>query len=359
MNTLALSKTSSFCRYMKLLITGASGFLGKYVVTEALRRGFQVRAAIRHTSDEKRLPWRNWANLELVRIDLTQPKGLSDALKDIDAVVHLAAAKQGSYDTQYANTVSATENLLEAMVAVNIKRLVAISTFSVFDYLHIGDREIINEDSPIESQPLDRDVYAQTKLIQENLFRDFEMKNQGEVTILRPGIVYGRNNLWNAHLGVNLKNRLWIRIGGNAQLPLTYVENCASAIVSALSQKEAIGKTLNIVDSDLPTQKVYAEKIIKLLPRQPSTIGINWTLMRLLSRSAWLSNKMLFLGKIKLPGIFVPAKLEARFKPFRYSNQNAQEILNWQPLYSLDEALKRSCSDIDLLSAANATSVNS
>lgn len=332
---------------MKLLITGASGFLGKYVVAEALRRGFQVRAAIRHTS--KILPWQDSVNLELVRIDLTQPKKLEEALKDIDAVVHLAAAKQGNYDTQYANTVSATENLLWAMAAVNVKRLVAISTFSVFDYLRIPEGEIINEDSPIESQPLHRDVYAQTKLIQESLFRDFERTNRGEVTILRPGIVYGRNNLWNAHLGVNLKNRLWIRIGKNAQLPLTYVENCATAIVNACVRKEAIGKTLNIVDNDLPSSKVYADKIVKLLPRQPSTIGINRSMMRLLSSSAWSFNNVLLFGKIKLPGILVPAKLEARFKPFCYSNENAQRILNYKPLYSLDEALERSCSDVDLL----------
>ncbi|AFY56277.1 nucleoside-diphosphate-sugar epimerase [Rivularia sp. PCC 7116] len=345
---------------MKILITGASGFLGKYVVAEALRRGFQVSAAIRHTSDEKRLPWRNHPNLELIRIDLIQSQGLQDALTRIDTVVHLAAAKQGNYDTQYANTVTATDNLLKAIAAAKIKRLVAISTFSVFDYLNISDGEIINENSPIDSNPSYRDVYAQTKLLQESLFREFEQRNQGKVTILRPGIVYGRNNLWNAHLGVNVKNRLWIRIGGNALLPLTYVENCAQAIVNACEHQEAIGKTLNIVDNDLPTQKVYTDKILKLLPRQPSTVGIDWSLMRLLSRSAWFSNKMLFLGKLKLPGIFVPAKLEARFKPFQYSNQNARKVLNWQPLYSLDEALKRSCSDVDLLSdTANGTKVTS
>ena len=61
---------------------------------------------------------------------------------------------------------------------------------------------------------------------------------------------------------------------------------------------------------------------------------------------------MLFFGKIKLPGILIPARLEARFKPFRYSNEKAQKILDWQPSYSLDEALKRSFSDIDLLSEA-------
>ena len=272
---------------MKLLVTGANGFLGKYVVEQALQQGFRVCAAIRDTSSEKRLPWRNCSNLELVRIDLARSQELKKALKDTDCIVHLAAAKQGNYETQYANTVTATENLLEAMVGENIKRLVGISTFSVFDYLHIPDGGIINEDSPIESQPSFRDVYTQTKLIQESLFRDFGQKNQGEVTILRPGIVYGRNNLWNAHLGVNLKNRLWIRIGGNAQLPLTYVENCAQAIINACISQEAIGKTLNIVDNDLPTQKVYADKILKLLHRHPSANPMNWTILRLLSRSAW------------------------------------------------------------------------
>ncbi|MEL6461837.1 MAG: NAD(P)-dependent oxidoreductase [Cyanobacteria bacterium J06621_15] len=344
---------------MKLLVTGASGFLGKYAVFEALRRGFQVRAAIRHTSDEKRLPWRNSDNLELIRTDLTQSQGIEDALKGVDAVVHLAAAKQGNYDIQYANTVTATENLLRAMVAENIKRLIAVSTFSVFDYLHIPAGETIDENSPIESEPWQRDVYAQTKLIQEKLFRDFEQRNQGEVTILRPGIVYGKNNLWNAHLGINIKNRLWVNIGGNAQLPLTYVENCACAIVNACVRNEAVGKTLNIIDNDLPTQKAYRSKILKLLPYKPSTVGINWTVMRLFSQSAWLSNKVLFLGKLKLPGIFVPARLEARFKRFRYSNSNAVNTLDWQPYYSLDEALKRSLSDIDLIDeSAEVTSVS-
>ena len=334
---------------MKLLITGASGFLGKYVVAEALQRGFQVVAAIRHTSDEKRLSWRNSPNLELIRIDLTQSKGLPEAIKGIDSIVHLAAAKQGNYEMQYANTVTATENLLKAMVATNVKRLVAISTFSVFDYLSIPDGGIINEDSPIENQPSYRDVYAQTKLIQESLFQEFEQKHGGEV--------YGRNNLWNANLGVNLKNSLWIRIGGNSVLPLTYVENCAQAIVNACTHQEAIGKTLNIIDNDLPTQKAYTDKILKLLSPHPSTIGIYWALMRLLSRSVWLSNKVLFLGKIKLPGIFIPARLEPRFKPFRYSNEKAREVLDWQPIYSLDEALQRSYSDIDLLSEASKTKI--
>jgi len=82
---------------MKLLITGASGFLGKYIVAEALRQGHQVRAVVRPASDETRLPWHNHPEVELARIDLRQRRGITDALQNVDAVIHLAAVKEGGF----------------------------------------------------------------------------------------------------------------------------------------------------------------------------------------------------------------------------------------------------------------------
>ncbi|NEU74379.1 NAD(P)-dependent oxidoreductase [Hassallia byssoidea VB512170] len=332
---------------MKLLVTGASGFLGQYVVVEALRQGFEVRAVVRPGSDEKRLSWYNHPQVELAQIDLRQ-SNIIDALDNVSAVIHLAATKQGNFETQYNSTVVGTENLLKAMMSAQVQRLVAISSFSVFDYLYIASGEIISEDSPIEREPKQRDVYAQTKLIQENLVRDFSEKHNINVTIIRPGVVYGRDNLWNASLGVKVSQQLWIQIGKNAQIPLTYVENCAEAIVTAVNSQEAIGKTLNIVDDDLPTQSIYFEKLIELQKRSPFTIKIDWTMMRWLARTSWLFNKLL-ADKVKLPGILIPARLHARFKPLRYSNTRAQQVLNWKPKYSLDAALERSSSDIELL----------
>ena len=334
---------------MKLLVTGASGFLGQYVVAEALRRKHQVRVVIRPASDEKRLYWHAHPAVELVRLDLQQQNHLNEALQDVNAVLHLAAAKQGDFNTQYAGTVLATKNLLKAMVDTQVLRLVAISTFSVFDYLTVPSGQILNEDSAIEQQPQQRDVYAQTKLLQEKMVRNFEEQDGGQVTILRPGMIYGRDHLWNACLGAKVSDRLWIRIGANAQIPLTYVENCAEAIVATVESDQAIGKTMNIVDNDLPTQRVYADKLTKLMPRSPYTIPINWTVMRLLARSTWMCNNLLASGKIKLPGVLIPARLNARFKPLRYSNIRAQQVLNWQPKYSLDAALERSCSNLELL----------
>ena len=208
---------------------------------------------------------------------------------------------------------------------------------------------MLSEDSPIERDPTQRDVYAQTKLIQEQVIRDFEQNHGGQVTILRPGMIYGRDHLWNAYLGAKVSDSLWIRIGAHAQMPLTYVENCAQASISAAQCDEAIGETLNIVDDDLPTQSAYASKLIERMTSPPRTVLINWTVMRFLSRMIWLSNKLLFKGGVKLPGIFIPARLDARFKPLHYSNMRAKQILDWNPKYSLDIALDRSCSNVELL----------
>ena len=61
---------------MKLLITGASGFLGKFVVEAALQRNHQIKAVVRPASDETRLAWHNHPDVELIRLDLRQPQRL-------------------------------------------------------------------------------------------------------------------------------------------------------------------------------------------------------------------------------------------------------------------------------------------
>lgn len=337
---------------MKLLITGASGFLGQYVVAEALRRGHQVKAIVRPVTNIEKLSWHDHPNLALVRLDLRRKDGWIEALEGIEAVIHLAAAKSGDFYTQFAGTVIATENLLDAMKAANVLRLIAISTFSVYDYWNLPIGSVLNEASAIEKNPLERDEYAQTKLIQERLVREFEQENNAPVTILRPGMIYGRDALWNPCLGAELTDTLWLRIGARAQMPLNYVENCAEAILLAAEKESAIGETVNLVDDHLPTQREFAKKLFAHQKDFPRMIPLNWTVMRGFTWILWLYNKTVLKGQAKFPGIFVPAKLHARFKPLTYTNDRAKQVLHWVPRYSFDQAFDRSCSSIDLLSVA-------
>jgi 2-alkyl-3-oxoalkanoate reductase len=334
---------------MKLLITGASGFLGQYVVAEALRRDHQVRAIVRPMTKIEQFSWHDHPNLETVRLDLRRKDGLIAAIEGIDAVIHLAAAKSGDFYAQFAGTVIATENLLEAMKAANVLRLIAISTFSVYDYWNLPIGSVLNEDSAIEQNPQERDEYAQTKLLQERLVREFEQENNAPVTILRPGMIYGRDYLWNPCLGAELTDTLWLRIGARAQMPMNYVENCAEAILLATEKESAIGQTINLVDDNLPTQREFAKKLFAWQKDFPRMVPLNWTFMRGFTWILWLYNKTVLKGQAKFPGIFVPAKLHARFKPLIYENDRAKQLLQWIPRYSLDEAFDRSCSSIDLL----------
>lgn len=330
-------------------ITGAAGFLGRYVAVEALRRGYSVLTLVRPMTDETRLPWYGHPSAKIVHLDLREPTSIATTLQGVDAVIHLAAAKEGGYEVQYASTVQATENLLQAMVTAKVSRLIAISTFSVFDYQAIRVGETVTEDSPIERFPTTRDIYAQTKLIQESLVRQFEQTHGGQVTIIRPGMVYGRNYLWNASLGARKGDRFWLRIGTDAQIPLTYIENCAAAIVNAVQCPEAIGNTLNIVDDNLPTQTDYANQLLARMSPRPTVVTVHWGMMNWLAQTIWQINQGIFRGKLKVPGIFVPARLHARFKPLHYSNARAKQILHWQPQYSLEAALDRSFSQTNLL----------
>jgi nucleoside-diphosphate-sugar epimerase len=100
---------------MKLLVTGANGFLGNYVVNEAVARGHSVRALVRPGADLLKTSWGTNENVEVVRADLTRDEGLADALARIECVIHLAAAKTGDAETQFEGTVRGTEKLLNAM----------------------------------------------------------------------------------------------------------------------------------------------------------------------------------------------------------------------------------------------------
>jgi nucleoside-diphosphate-sugar epimerase len=340
---------------MKVLITGASGFVGKYVVAVALKVGYEVRAVFRPKTDETRFSWHTHPNLEIVRFDLRQRKGLADVVSGVDAVIHLAATKSGGYDACFTGTVIGTENLLIAMQETEVKHLVFTSTFSLYDYKKIPRETVLDENSPLIENPLNRDAYAQTKLIQEKMIRTYEQDKNATVTIIRPGMIYGREVLWHALLGAKLGEKHWLKIGGKSTLPITYVENCAEVIVKVLTEKKAFGQTINIVDDELPTQQSYINELLKREQEPPRLIPVSWSLMQGLSNLAWFFNKRLLRGRARLPGILVPAQLQARFRPLQYSNRLAKSLLNWTPRYSFEGSLNRSYSSQDLISVGSET----
>lgn len=327
---------------MKLLVTGANGFLGSYVVLEALRKGHAVRAMLRPVADVSKLGWPTTDKLEIVRADLRSRNGLTEAVRDVDSVIHLAAAKSGDVYSQYAGTVVATENLLAAMTEAGLHRMVAISSFSVYDFVHASPLAALDEQTPLEQDSLNRDAYAHTKLVQEQLIREHAATHQWSLVVLRPGMIWGRDNLLNAWIGMPGGSRFWIRTGAWARIPLTYVENCAEAIVMATSSKAAQGETFNIVDDGAPTQRQFARVVLRRVDPKRVTIPVSYTLLRLIAGSLSLVNKGVLKNGARVPSLLVPSRLAARGRPLQYSNKKVKTVLDWKPRYTLEEGLDRS-----------------
>lgn len=338
---------------LRVLVTGATGFVGQAVVATARRRGHSVRAVVRPASGglprwlrSPDGPEADDPEVEEVRLDLRSTIGLHDAVHGVDTVIHLAAAKEGDFATQFAGTVVATENLLGAMDGAGARQLVGVSTLSVYDYRAMGTGQLVTEDSPIDRHPARRDEYAQTKLLQERLYHQFGSATDGRrVVILRPGMIYGPGNLWHALLGAEV-GPSFVRVGSRATLPLTYVENAAEAMVLAaerLAENPGAvdGEIINIVDDDLPSQARYVAMVEKVID-PPSSVTVPWPVVRAGTSLIGRANDLAVGGRAKFPGILVSERVHARFKPLTYTNVKAKRLLGWTPRYSLSEAISRS-----------------
>lgn len=333
-----------------VLVTGATGFLGRHVVAAAVRSGLHVRALVRPGTPADQLPWGQHPRLHTVRADLRRRQDLSAAVNGCSTVLHLAATKGGDFTVRFQGTVVATENLLAAMVDADVRRLVHCGTFSVYDYLALPVGALLDETAPIEDRPLDRDEYAQVKLLQERLVTEWSAATvDRELTVLRPGLIYGPDELWHALLGVELIPSLWLGAGARTTLPLAWVENVADAFAAAAHKHPLAPVTANVVDDRLPTARQYARAVRPLVRDAPRVARLGYSGMRALIALGDLADRHMLGGRLKLPAGLSSAPFEARFRPLRYSNTLAKQSLGWQPRLEFPDTLGRIARADDLV----------
>jgi UDP-glucose 4-epimerase len=322
---------------VRVLITGANGFLGRHLVAEFLRRGHGVRALVRPAARLDGLDWPG--QVEVVRADLRVAQDLTAAFVGVDVLVHLAAAITGGEDAQFAATVVGTERLLDAMALSQTRRLVLASSFSVYDWSAIWGT--LTEESPLESggDLYERDGYAVAKAWQERTVRRAAAARGWQLTVLRPGFIWGRGNAYLACLGQRL-GHVHLVFGGSTRIPLTHVVNCANLFATAVEDPRAIGETINVVDGDEVRIWGYLGEYLRGTGGGGLRVLVPYRLALAGSRLARWSSRRLFRGKGKLPSLLVPCRFEARFKPLRFSNRKAREVLGWKPPLSFVECLR-------------------
>ena len=326
---------------MKALATGSHGFLGGALVERLLVHGFErPRCLVRPGSDKRRLDdlAARYPDqpLEIVRGHLGTPDACRALLDEVDVVFHLAAGLSGSAADMWLSSVVASKNLLEALVDRPQVKVVLVSSFGVYGVAGIAKNAVVDETTPVEPLPEKRDICSHSKLRQEQLFIEHQRRHQNPITILRPGVIYGPGGgAMSGRVGLSLPG-VFLYLGNDNLLPLSYVDNCAEALVVAAESDRSWGEIYNVHDDELVTAREYLaayEREVKHLRKLP----VPYPLLLLGSHIVERYHRY---SKGQLPAIFTPYKTRALWKSQRFDNRKLHG-LGWSPIVSTEEGMRR------------------
>lgn len=324
-----------------ILITGAAGFIGKQLVRTLLDHGFKnLRCFVRPSSDvESLFRAADGANVEVFIGNLLSREDCAQATQGVRVIFHLAAGTgEKSFAGAYLNSVVTTRNLLEAAgMHQGLVKIVTISSFAV--YSNSGPSgDLLNESSPVAKYPHKTgDAYVFAKLRQDEFVAAYCNEGNIPYVIVRPGYVYGPGKTAiTGRVGIDTFG-FFLHLGGSNLLPLTYIDNCAEAIMLAGVKNEGDGQIFNVVDDSLPSSRQFLRQYKRRVRRFRSIYAphfLSYLLCYMWERySVWSEGQ--------LPPAFNRPKWKIFWKKTRYSNTKLKELLGWTPRVPTTEGLNR------------------
>ncbi|QKD04594.1 NAD-dependent epimerase/dehydratase family protein [Mesorhizobium loti] len=318
----------------RVLVTGASGFLGAHVADRLAADGTQAVAQGRDTA---RCAALEAAGHTVVRIDLSQPfdASIDATFGELDAIVHCAAlsAPFGRLsDFQTAN-VTATRNLVDFARRQGVRRFVHISSpsvcFAFRDQLDVSEDMVLPE--PVNA-------YARTKRLGEKIV--LAAPEVGSI-VLRPRGIYGAGDrsLLPRLLGAARQRPLPLFRDGHARIDLTHVDDVVDAVVAVLGAGNAAeGQIFNISGGEVLPMRRIAEGACA-----HAGVAVRWRKMPLWP--ALLAAGLMEAVALRLPGRPEPLVTRYGLGLFAYAQSldisKAGRILGWTPKVSFEEGLDR------------------
>jgi nucleoside-diphosphate-sugar epimerase len=327
-----------------ILVTGSNGFIGTKVVEILLEYGYRkIRCLVRRSSRlgrlEKVLSQSDGGrDLELVTGDLLSAKDSGKAADSVSMIYHLAAGIEKSFAGAFMNSALATRNLLNAFLERGQpKRFVNVSSFAVYSNLSLKRGALLDETSPLEDASQERfDAYGFGKLKQEELVRQYGSERGVPYVIVRPGAVFGPGKReLSGRIGINTFG-FFIHLGGSNQLPLTFVDNCAEAIVLAGLKPGVDGEIFNVVDDSPLTSRQFLRAYKRRVKRFFS-ISLPHPVTKF-ACALWENYSKRSGGQ--LPPVFNVRRCAAEWKGNRYSNQKLKDRLGWKPRVPMEQAME-------------------
>jgi nucleoside-diphosphate-sugar epimerase len=328
-----------------ILVTGANGFIGRWVVQTLLARGFRkIRCLVRAGPSkylERICAEFGGKSVEVVSGNLLSRNTCDRVIQGIAVVYHLAAGVEKTFPGCVLNSVVTTRNLLDSVVGVGtIRRFVNTSSLAVYSNSQLRRGAALDETCPIDTHLVERwDPYAYAKAKQDEVVREYGRAHGLPYVIVRPGVTFGPGKAKiPGRVGIDTFG-IFLHLGLGNHMPFTYVENCAEAIVLAGLTPGIEREELNIVDDDLPRSREFLRRY-KQSVRRIRTIPVPYAVFYLFNL-AWEKYSAWSGGQ--LPPVFNRRTCEAYYKGHTFSNQKAKALLGWSPRVGISEALDRFC----------------
>ena len=257
---------------MKILVTGADGFIGSHVVETLVKSGHDVRAFVLYNSfnswgwlDESDKAIRD--SIDIFAGDIRDPHGVDKAVEKQDVILNLAAliAIPYSYhspDTYIDTNIKGTLNILQAARRHGVKRVVQTSTSEVYgtaQYIPIDEAHPLHPQSP----------YAATKVGADQLALSFHASFDVPVGILRPFNTYGPRQSARAVIPTiisQLANKSKVKLGSlSPTRDFSFVQDTANGFLAAAQSDAIVGQTINLGSGFEISIKETAETIARLM----------------------------------------------------------------------------------------------
>ena len=326
-----------------ILVTGAGGFIGLKVVETLLEYGFtNLRCLIRSSKNMnilQRLIETSKAQVEFIQGNLLSREDCQKAVTDAAVIYHLAAGVEKSFPGCFLNSVVTTRNLLDAAIKEpTLKRFVNISSIAVYTNENIPRGGMLDETCEVDTKLLARyEPYTYGKAKQDQLVLEYAKKQNLPYVIVRPSVVFGPGKAKiTDRIGTDTFG-VFLHLGLNNRVPLTYVDNCAEAIVLAGLKKGIEGQVFNIFDDDLPKSREFL-RLYKREVRSFFSIPVPYWVWLFLN-IFW--EKYSKWSEGQLPPVFNRRACAVYWKGNTYSNKKAKRLLGWHPRVHMGADLER------------------
>lgn len=321
---------------MKVLITGASGFIGSFIVEEALRRGFDTWAAMRKSSSRRYL---TDERTQFIELDFDDEEKLIEQLRPhrFDYVVHAAGVTKCTNHADFfrVNT-DGTRHLVNALLRLKmpLKRFVYLSSLSIFGAIRESEP---HEDILLTDTPRPNTDYGRSKLQAEAFLQT--VKDRLDYVILRPTGVYGPRETDYFLMADSIKKHTDFAAGFSRQdITFVYVSDVVQAVFCAFEHGQR-SSAYFLTDGEVYESTTFSDLII-------DELGRPWCLR--LRAPIWLLHVICWCGERygRLTGRISALNMDKfhilKQRNWRCDYKTAERELGYKPQVKLAEGVRRS-----------------